>query len=91
MSRLLKLRQEIDRVDQRLVKDLADRFVLTAEVGKYKKKYNMASYDAKREIEMLAKRVEIGKRFGLEKKLVKKFFRFITAIVREEHRKIMKK
>lgn len=85
------LRGKIDATDKKLVKSLAERFVLTESVGKYKKKNKMKPFDKARELEMLAKRVEWAKQAGLDEGATKKIFRFITKLVRQRHREIANK
>lgn len=85
------LRGKIDATDKKLVKSLAERFVLTEKVGKYKKIKKLKPYDKAREMEMLAKRAEWAKQAGLDEGAAKKIFRFITKLVRQKHREISNK
>lgn len=87
MSReLLNLRKKIDGLDRRLVKVLAERFLLTEKVGVYKKKNKLKPYDKKRETEMMKIREVWAKKYRLDPAAVKKIFQFITHLVREKHR-----
>lgn len=87
MSReLLNLRKKIDSLDHRLVKILAERFMMTEKVGVYKKKNNLKPYDKKRETEMIEARIVWAEKYKLDPVITKKVFLFITRLVREKHR-----
>lgn len=52
MEELKKLRDQIEKLDEEIVKLLEDRFNLSLKVGKFKKEYNLPILDLKREKEL---------------------------------------
>lgn len=88
MPELKKLRQEIDKIDKKLLKILAERFALTNEVGRYKKKHKLGVCDSQREKEMFKKRNLWAKKFNLDQNLVKEIFKLIIKTTRRKHKKI---
>lgn len=69
MNQLQKYRQDIDRIDEKIIALLSDRFSLVAKIGKIKKKNSQAVTDKKREnkkltvIAFLAKQKDIDESF----------------------------
>lgn len=50
-----KLRKQIDEIDSQIIKLLEMRFLITAQVGEYKKEHHLPIYDQKREQLILKK------------------------------------
>jgi len=87
---LKRLREQIDKIDQKLLKLLAERFKITQKVGEYKKKYKLPPEDKKREREIFQKLDLLSKKLGLDAGLVKEIFRLIIKNVKKRHKKIQK-
>ncbi len=87
---LKNLRQKIDKIDQKLIKILAERFKITKKVGEYKKKYHLPVSDKKREKEIFLNRKLLAKKFGLDPILVERIFKLIIKNVKKRHREIKK-
>jgi len=90
MMELKNLRQKIDKIDQKLIKILAERFKITQKVGEYKKKYHLPALDKKREKEIFLSRKLLAKKFGLDPALVEEMFKLIIKNVKKRHREIKK-
>ena len=52
-KRILKLREEIDNLDQEIIQLLKSRMKISKEVGKLKEKYNIPVEDKEREREII--------------------------------------
>lgn len=89
-TNLKELREKIDKTDRELVKILAERFVLTKEVGEYKKSRNLKALAKKREVQIFKKREKWAKELDLDPILIKKIFTMVIKEVKENHRKIRK-
>lgn len=84
--KLGKLRKQIDKTDKKLLKVLAERFVLTREVGEYKKEANLPAKDKVREKQIFAQRKKWAEELGLDTSLVEKLFQLIIKKVCREHK-----
>jgi len=82
MDSLEKMRAEIDIIDEALIGLLNDRFRITDEIGKYKKKMSMPLVHSKRENEILAKLESFEFRNEL-----KELYQYIFIISKEQQRK----
>jgi chorismate synthase len=80
------IRYGIDRVDNEILTLLARRYNLAKMMGEYKKKYNLSIDDIKREKELLLRKCEIARDYGLDVGFVQKIF--ITLI--NESKRIQK-
>ncbi len=85
---LEKLREQIDKTDKELVKIIAKRFVITKQVGEYKKKHNLKALVPKREDEIFKKRKEWAEKLNINPIFIKKIFESIIKEVRKNHQKI---
>lgn len=88
MNTLEKLRREIDKIDQKLLADLAKRFKITQKVGEYKKKHNLPALDKAREKKILERNKTLAKKLNLDPILIEKIFKLIFKKVRQIHQKI---
>lgn len=52
MNTIEKNRKKIDKIDEKIIKNLITRFKLTNEIGRYKKKNDIKIKDLKREKEI---------------------------------------
>lgn len=92
MSRQLeKFRRQLDKIDEKMLKILADRFKITKKVGEYKARYYLPICDKKRESEILKNRRLLAKKLKLNEKLVKEIFEKIIKTVRANHQEIKNK
>ncbi len=74
MSELKKLREEINRIDEKIIALLGERRKLSKEVIEIKERYDFPLRDKKREAELLGKLVELGKERGVDSTLIKKIY-----------------
>ncbi len=83
---LKKLRQQIDKTDKKLLKVLAERFVLTEKVGQYKKEHQLKAEDKDREKQVFAQRKLWAEELEIDVSLVKKLFQLIIKKVCQDHK-----
>lgn len=83
-----KLRDNIDRIDSKIVSLLRRRFLVAKEIGKFKKNNGLKIRDSKRERELLRKVSEKARKQGIKDlKQVKKVYLKIIESCREIQRK----
>jgi len=68
------MRSQIDKIDKELIEVLAKRFVVAKKVGQYKAKHQLPAQDKARERQMLLRRKDWAKQYGLSEGLVKNIF-----------------
>jgi len=83
---LEKLRNEIDSIDDEIVKLLRKRLNISYKIGKYKTKKNMKIYDRKREIEIYNKINEKAEKNNLDERFINKIFKIIIRDSRERQK-----
>lgn len=76
-AELRRLRRRIDVIDRRVLAALADRFKVVRQVGALKQKLGLETYQASRWEELLATRVALAKKLGLDDAFTKGFFHLI--------------
>jgi chorismate mutase len=74
---LADIRRQIDEVDRRLVRLLAERANLVGGVVRYKRAHHMAVVDRGREDEMLARISELAKDEGVDPRVAQQVLRTI--------------
>lgn len=79
MQKIIKLRTEIDDIDQKIMKLLAKRRQLALKIGNFKKIYGLKIQDRKREHEILDSRIKKGRLLSIPSKLIKSLFEEIFA------------
>ncbi len=84
--KLEKLRGQIDKTDKKLLKVLAERFVLTRKVGEYKKEANLPDKDKIREKQVFTQRKKWAEELDIDHSLVEKLFQLIIKKVCQEHK-----
>ncbi|MFH1657403.1 MAG: chorismate mutase [bacterium] len=84
--KLEKLRGQIDKIDKKLLKILAERFVLTRKVGEYKKEASLPARDKVREKQVFAQRKKWAEELDIDRSLVEKLFQLIIKKVCREHK-----
>jgi len=88
MSNLEKLRQQIDKIDKRLLEVLSERFKVARKIGIFKEKHNLPVCDKKREKDIFRKRNLQAQKLKLDPVLVEKIFKLIIEKVKENHKAI---
>lgn len=71
------LRQQIDEIDQELLKVLSKRMLIAAEIGQYKRDNNVAIFQLQRWFEILDSRKDWGKNQGLAEKFIYELYQLI--------------
>lgn len=74
---LRKVREEINRIDRKIVEDLAKRFRLVEDVFAKKEKEKLSFRDRKRETELLGEVVRLGREQGLDAYFITRVFQEI--------------
>lgn len=85
MESLREMRKQIDEIDRKILETLQERFEITGKVGDFKVKNSLPARDPQREVEMLEKRLAIGKNMHLESEFVRELFALITKTSRKRH------
>ena len=92
MLTLAELRDQIDKLDDRIINLLEDRMGVSEKIGSYKKENNITILQTKRWDDMLKTRLNLGNRKGLSEEFIIKLFRSIhqesinhqTSVMNEE-------
>ncbi|MCA9373672.1 chorismate mutase [Candidatus Peregrinibacteria bacterium] len=74
---LSRLRQEIDKIDRKIIENIAKRRQISAKIGKYKHLNKLSITQKKREKEVLKERIKDAEKKNIKKKLTRKLFRLI--------------
>jgi len=82
-----ELREEINEVDEQLVRILAKRMDIVKEIGKLKKENNLSALDEKRWQEVLERTLENAKKYTVSEDLIKKIYEKIHATALEIEKK----
>jgi len=77
MLTLAGLRDQIDKVDDRIINLLEERMLVSENIGDYKKENNITILQTKRWDDMLKNRLALGIRKGLSEEFIIKLFRSI--------------
>jgi len=77
MLTLAELRDQIDKLDDRLINMLEERMKVSEKIGNYKKDNNITILQTKRWDDMLKNRTTLGTRKGLSEEFMVKLFRSI--------------
>ena len=77
MLTLAELRDQIDKLDDRIINLLVDRMQVAEKIGTYKKENNITILQTKRWDDMLRNRLALGMRKGLSEEFITKLFRSI--------------
>jgi chorismate mutase len=88
VSPLQSQRQEIDAIDEQIVKLLARRFTVTRDVGRLKAQHQLNAVDAERERQQALRYEALADQHGLDPALVTQVFRSIIDAVVLDHRAI---
>jgi len=77
---MLKLdfyRDQIDKIDRKLIELLAKRFRIVGEIGQLKRDVGLPPLDKKRWQQVLKTRMEWGEKQGIDSILIKKIYQLI--------------
>ena len=77
MLTLAELRDQIDKLDDRIINLLEDRMGVSEKIGEYKRENNITILQTKRWDDMLKTRLNLGSRKGLSEEFIIKLFRSI--------------
>jgi chorismate mutase len=77
MLTLAELRDQIDKLDDRIINLLEERMGVSEKIGAYKKENNITILQTKRWDDMLKTRLNLGSRKGLSEEFIIKLFRSI--------------
>jgi chorismate mutase len=77
MLTLAGLRDQIDKLDDKIINLLEDRMQVSEKIGAYKKDNNITILQTKRWDDMLKTRLQLGSRKGLSEEFIIKLFRSI--------------
>lgn len=76
-KKLKKYRQQIDKIDKKIIEYLAKRYKVVEKIGVLKKKIDLPALDKKRWLEVLNSRIEYGINLNLPKNLIIKIYNTI--------------
>lgn len=74
MKRIIKLRQQIDKIDNGIIKLIAQRLAVVKEIGILKKQLGLSIQDAERENKLFMAYERLSEGYGLDKKVINKIF-----------------
>ncbi|MFO7710922.1 MAG: chorismate mutase [Candidatus Woesearchaeota archaeon] len=78
------IREEIESIDDDILRLLAKRMELAPVIGKYKKENGLAITQPEREKSLVAMHVKQGKELGLEPEFVKELYKLIMQEMRKK-------
>jgi len=87
---LKKLRQEIDKIDRKLVNLLRQRKNLVQKVGLFKKKHGLPIFNKAREKEIYKKLDKFAQKHGLRKTFLQKIWKIMIDEAKVVEKKIKK-
>jgi chorismate mutase len=82
-------RKQLDKLDERLVALLAERFKITDRIGLYKSEHNLAPTDPSRERRQTKRIRKLADQYGLDVKIAEKVLRTIINEAVERHRSLL--
>ncbi len=71
------LRKQIDKIDQKIIKLLAERMGLVKDIAKFKKAHKLPVKDKKREQELRKNLKKLAKKYGLSEEFVNHLYSHI--------------
>ena len=77
MNELNVLRKQIDQIDQEIIKQLSNRFLVVKKIGQIKKELGIQPLDKNRWKKVLSNRIFFSIKFGLPTKLIKSIYNLI--------------
>lgn len=89
LEELSDLRSQVDQIDRKIVRLLADRYFLALKVLKVKRKLNLPVSDAERESQVMGNVVKLAKEFKVNPNYIQCVYRaIIDCTVRVEEGKL---
>lgn len=85
---LSTVRQNIDEIDEQLIRLLAKRFEITHQVGLYKKEHNVPPVDPEREARQLARIEKLAQDAGLSPDFAKAILRLVIDETVANHKRL---
>ncbi|MDP3052674.1 MAG: chorismate mutase [bacterium] len=83
---LENLRKKIDKIDFRILQNLAERFALVLKVAECKVKNNLPIFAVEREKKMIEIRKILAKKYKLDESMVKRLFKLILKTSRSKQK-----
>jgi chorismate mutase len=83
---LEKLRKEIDRINEKILKLLAKRTKIAIKIAEYKKVHDLSIYSPKREKEIIERVKALARRENLDEKMAEEVFKKIMEQTRRLER-----
>lgn len=77
VNEIEKLRKEIDKINQDLLKVIAKRFKVTYRIRKIKVKNNLPAEDKDRELEIMDRSDKLAKKLNIDSQLARDVLRMI--------------
>lgn len=81
-----QLRLRVDECNKNIINAIAERFLITREIGKIKAKHNLPPADKDREKMILDNVKQIAKNKNLNEEMIEKIFKIIMKEVVKEHK-----
>lgn len=88
---LLIFRDQLDEIDERVIKLLAERFKITQQIGVFKSEHNLPPADPAREARQLKRIAELANAYGLDPFFAQSLLRLIIDEVVKNHKQIQSK
>jgi chorismate mutase len=89
-TELNELRNDIDNIDNQIIRLLSERFKATEKVGIYKAKNELNARDSKRELEQFNKIKDLSQKYGLNPDYALKIYECIIDTVVSRHEELRK-
>lgn len=77
---LTKFRQQLDRVDRKIIDLLTERYAITKKIGEFKKKTGQKTVDERRETELMNNLAILAEKNNLPHKILKNIFKEILKL-----------
>lgn len=90
MSDLAEWREQLDTIDAKIIRLLADRFRVTAKIGDHKARHDLPVRDYDREASLLARIERLAIDQGVDPSLANNLMQLIIEQTAKNHQKIRK-
>lgn len=91
MSNLKAYRNQIDKLDKKLIEILSKRFEIAKKVGVYKKENNIPVLDKSREKDLLDTKEKLAKGAGIDGKFISGIFKLIIKESRKKQNELKRR
>lgn len=85
---MYKLRNNIDKIDNKLVLLLSERMKIVRRIAVYKSKNKIPILDKKREQKVLSEKKKLAKKYKLDENYIRSIFKLIMKQSKKEQKKI---